>query len=167
MKNITPLTCIAFLLLSITTLTGCHFSAGTNKDLKTGLSSSYYGFSVEDVFLANSSKERLSSNKIPLNSTFLILATGVGNYTLKDGKAYPGCEITIKDKSGKTVGHIDNAMSDISSSGLPPEGATTLSARVTLYPPFVAGETYHVSVRFFDNQNEKNKITADIDIVLQ
>jgi predicted small secreted protein len=154
-------------ILSLIVLSGCNFSVGTNKDLKTGLSTTYNGFRVKEVFLGNMDKQHLSSNKIPLNSTFLIIATDVENYTLKDGKAYPGCEITVKDKAGKVLGHIDDAMADVSRNGLEPEMATTLSARATLSPPFEKGKTYNVAVRFFDKQNEKNKINADIDIVLQ
>nr|WP_067053643.1 hypothetical protein [Mucilaginibacter sp. L294] len=153
--------------LAVILSAGCQFSAGTKKDLKTGLSTSYNGFTVRDVFLANFMAQHLTSNKIPLNSTFLIIATRVENYTLKDGRAYPGCEITIKDKTGKVMGHIDDVMADVSKNGLMPESATTLSARATLRPPFVKGETYHVAVRFFDKQNAKNTINADIDIVLQ
>jgi predicted small secreted protein len=165
MKKTFLLNCSAFILV-VMVLAGCQFSTGVKKDLKTGLATSYNGFKVRDIFFSNIIAQRLTSNKIPLNSTFLIVATGVENYTLKSGRAYPGCEITIKDKTGKVMGHIDDAMADVKN-GLMPESATTLSARATLRPPFVKGETYHVAVRFFDKQNSKNKITADIDIVLE
>jgi len=166
MKKTFILNVFAF-ILSVILLAGCQFSTEVKKDLKTGLTTSYNGFKVRDVFLSNFIAQRLPSNKIPLNSTFLIIATGVENYTLKNGRAYPGCEITIKDKTGKVMGHIDDAMADVKN-GLMPETVTTLSARATLrQPPFVKGETYHVTVRFFDKQNSKNKINADIDIVVE
>lgn len=148
-------------------LSACQFSVGTKKDLKTGLAISYNGFSVEDVFLTNGVRSRLSTNKIPIDSTFSIIATGVGNYKLKDGKAYPGCELTIKDKSGKVMGNAPDLMAEVSRNGLDPAGATTLSATLTLHAPFVAGETYHVTARFFDKENPKNQLTADVNIALQ
>jgi len=147
--------------------TGCHFSVGTRKDFNTGLSMSYNGFAVNDVFLANRAGKHLKSNKVAMDSTFSIVAAGVENYTLKDGKAYPGCELMIKDKSGKVVGSSPDVMADLAKNGLAPEGATTLFATITLHHPFISGETYHVSVRFFDKQNAKNEIKADIDVLLQ
>jgi len=166
MKKRSLLSALIFSVVMLA-LAACNFSVGTNKDLKTGLSTYYNGFRVEEVFLANSAKQHLASNKVPLDSTFLIVANGVENYTLKDGKAYPGCEITITDKTKKIVGHIDDAMADVSVNGLEPALAKVLSARITLHQPFLSGETYHVATRFFDKQNEKNKITGDIDIALQ
>jgi hypothetical protein len=151
--------------LSVLFLAACNFSVGTKKDLKTGLSMSYNGFSVDDVFLADGAGTQLSSNKIPLGSKFLIVANGVEHYTLKDGKAYPGVAITVKDKAGKIMGNIDDVLN--LTNGLDPNGATVLKASLTLSPPFLAGNTYHVSVRFFDKQNAKNKITANADIELQ
>jgi hypothetical protein len=166
MKKTFILNIFAF-ILAVIILSGCHFSVGSNKDLSTGLSSSYNGFSVKDVFLADTAGKHLSSNKIPINSTFFIIANGIGNYTLKNGKAYPGCEITINDKNGKLMGHLPDAMAEISKDGLEPSVAAALSANVTLSPPLVVGEPYHVAIRFFDKENEKNKITADVDVVLQ
>jgi hypothetical protein len=166
MKKSFLLNVFAF-ILSVVVLAGCQPGTETKKDPKTGLSSSYSGFKVRDIFLGNMFAQRLSSNKIALNSNFLIIATGVENYTLKNGRAYPGCEITIKDKTGKVMAHIDDVMAEVSKNGLTPFNASTLSARAALSSPYVKGETYHVAVRFFDRQNEKNKITSDIDIVLQ
>lgn len=154
-----------FIGLSVLFLTACNFSAGTKKDLKTGLSMSYNGFSVDDVILTDAAGTQLSSNKIPLGSKFLIVANGVEHYTLKDGKAYPGVAITVKDKAGKIMGNIDDVLN--LTDGLDPNGATVLKASLTLSAPFVAGNTYHVSVKYFDKQNAKNKITADVDIDLQ
>lgn len=166
MKKTSFLNVFAFALAGFM-LMGCQFSVGTKKDLNTGLSVSYNGFKVDDVFLTNKAGERLSSNKIPISSTIFMVANNVSNYTLRDGKAYPGCEITVKDKSGKILGHIDDAMAAYSKNGVEPASATALSANMTLRPPFLVGETYHVSVRFFDKENAKSKITGDVHIVLQ
>ncbi|MEO6979057.1 MAG: hypothetical protein ABI113_11785, partial [Mucilaginibacter sp.] len=92
---------------------------------------------------------------------------GVENYKLNGGKAYPGCELTLKDKSGKVAGSIPDLFADISKNGLNPTGATTLTAMLTLQHPFVSGETYHITARFFDKEEPKNEIKVDVDVLLQ
>ena len=149
------------------TLTACHFSVGTSKDFNTGLKESHNGFAVSDVFLANKAGQHLSSNKVKMDSTFTIVATGVENYKLNGGKAYPGCELTLKDKTGKVLGSIPDLLADIAKNGLEPTGATALTAMLSLHHPFVSGETYHVTARFFDKYEPKNIITADVDVLLQ
>ena len=149
------------------TLTACHFSVGTSKDFNTGLKESHNGFSVSDVFLANKAGQHLKSNKVKMDSTFIIVATGVGNYKLNGGKAYPGCELTLKDKTGKVMGSVPDLMADIAKNGLEPTGATTLTAMLSLHHPFVSGETYHVAARFFDKEDPKNEIKVDVDVLLQ
>jgi hypothetical protein len=153
--------------LAILFLTSCHFSVGTSKDLNTGLSVSYNGFKIENAYLVNSLNKPLNSNKIPLDSGFAILVRGVENYTLKNGKAYPGCELTIYDKIGKSLGTAPDLMADIAKNGLDPAGATTLSATLTLHEPFKRGEKYHITARFFDKENKKNEIKTNVDVVLQ
>ncbi len=153
--------------LTVIIFAGCHFSAGVKKDLKTGLSVSYNGFEVNEVYLADKAGKPLPNNKVFMDSTFSIIAKGVDNYKLKDGKAYPGCELTIKDKNGKVLGGSPDVMEGIAKDGLIPKNATVLSAILTLHHPFVVGETYHVAARFFDKENAKNELKADIDILLQ
>jgi len=153
---------ITFILL----LAACQFSVGTKKDLKTGLSISYNGFTADDAYLINAAGKRMENNYVPLNTNFSIVVTGVGNYTLKNGKAYPGCEITVKDISGKIMGTLPDVMSNAAKNGFDPANAVTLTATVSMSPPFKIGETYHVIARFFDKQNPKNKLTAEVDVVL-
>ena len=43
-------------------VTACNFSAAPTKDLSTGLSYSYYGFSVEKVVLVDSENSIKSDN---------------------------------------------------------------------------------------------------------
>lgn len=166
MKRISPLafvTCICVTFL----FSACHFSVGTSKDFNTGLKESHNGFTVSNVFLANKAGQHLTSNKVKMDSTFTIVATGVENYKLNDGKVYPGCELTLKDKAGKVLGSIPDLMADLAKNGLVPTGATTLTAMLSLHRPFISGETYHITARFFDKNEPKNVITADVDVLLQ
>lgn len=166
MKNKQLTTLIIFCTVLIF-LSACNFSVGTNKDLKTGLSISYNGFTVKEVYMTDQAGNRLSSNKIPLGSTMHVIANNVGGYTLKDGKAYPGCAITVTDKTGKIMGTLPDVLEEVSKNGLEPANATLLSTDIRLSPPFVVGQTYHLNVRFFDKQNAKSKITADVDLTLE
>ena len=161
------LSCALACCMAIIFLTSCHFSVGTSKDLNTGLSVSYNGFAIEKASLVNSAGKPLKTNKIPLDTGFAIQVTGVENYTLKNGKAYPGCEFTIYDKTGKSLGTAPDLMADIAKNGLDPKGATTLYATLTLHQPFKRGETYHIAARFFDKENKKNEIKTDVNVVLQ
>jgi len=153
--------------LAIILLTGCNFSVGTKKDFNTGLSVSYNGFRIDNAYLVNSSDKQLNTNKIPLDSGFAIQVRGVENYTLKNGKAYPGCELSIFDKTGKSLGTAPDLMAEIAKNGLDPDKATTLSATLTLHEPFKRGEKYHITARFFDKENKKNEIKTSVDVVLQ
>jgi hypothetical protein len=73
---------------SIVLLQACSFSAGTKKDLVTGLSHSYHGFTVDEVLLVGPENTVVNSNKVALDSEIAIVAQGISNYELKDGKAF-------------------------------------------------------------------------------
>ena len=79
----------SFLLLFLSlVISSCQFSKGVKKDLNTGLSASYNGFALDDVYLADENGNRLSNNKITLGSKVLILATGVDYFSEKEGKGH-------------------------------------------------------------------------------
>ena len=80
MQKIYKYVAAALLLVLAAALYGCKggFSKGTKIDMTTGLSASYNGFSLEDIYLATGENDtRISSNKVTLNSKISILATGV------------------------------------------------------------------------------------------
>jgi hypothetical protein len=153
--------------LAIVLFSGCNFSVGTKKDFNTGLKVSYNGFKIDNAYLVNSAGKPLNTNKISLDSGFAIQVTGVENYTLKNGKAYPGCELQIWDKTGKSLGTAPDLMAELTKNGLEPNAATTLSATLTLHEPFKRGETYRIAARFFDKENKKNEIKTDVEVVLK
>ena len=144
MKSILLLTSLSLLLLS------CHFSKGVKKDLGTGLSASYNGFAIEDVYLASGQDDtRLSNNKVTLGDKVSIILTGVDNYAEQNGKVFPGCTIILKDKAGKEILNLPNAFASLTE-GQPKAEASTLKAILTTGDPMVVGETYHLEARFFD-----------------
>ncbi|HEY6435197.1 MAG TPA: hypothetical protein VIY47_01290 [Ignavibacteriaceae bacterium] len=144
----------------------CNFSKGVKKDLATGLSASYNGFAVTDIFLADNSDNRLSSNKIPLGSEIKIIADGVENYVVKEGKVYPGCSIWLTSKDGKELLFVPDAFSDLKDGKVQNE-ARALKALLTTGEPMVAGETYHFKAVFFDKLKKENTITAEVDLLMQ
>lgn len=145
-------------------VTACNFSAGTNKDLSTGLSYSYYGFSVEKVVLVDSENSIKSDNEVVMNSKVAIAVEGLSNYTLKDNKAYPGLQLLVTDKQGSAVVNETDLFSD--TEGYPAEDAAFLRGTVTIGEPMKAGETYHVKVRIWDKNKTDNELTAEVDLVV-
>ena len=159
---------IFFYIVSITlvTLSSCNYSKGVKKDLTTGLSASYNGFGMDDIYLADAEGNRLNNNKIAMGSKIAIMATGVENFVNKDGKVFPGCSILLTDKNKKEVLNLPDAFSDMVS-GTPEAEAKTLQASLNTGNPMVVGETYHLSVRFFDKHKKENEILADVEVLMK
>jgi len=160
MKNLKMI----FFLIPII-ISSCNFSKGVKKDLSTGLSASYNGFSIDDIYLAKE-ELRLNSNIISLGSKINITVTGVNNFAEKNGKVFPGCTIILTDKAGKEILNLPDAFADMVN-GTTAAEAKTLLATLTTGDPMVAGETYHLKTRFFDKNKKENEIIADIDLLVK
>jgi predicted small secreted protein len=154
----------ALIVLLTITLFSCNFSKGVKKDLSNGLSTSWNGFAVEDVYLTVDGK-RLSNNKISLGKEVLIVANGVENFKEKDGKVYPGCSILLTDKAGKEILNLADAFADMKD-GVAADKANALTATLNTGNPMIVGETYHLKTRFFDKMKAENEIVSTIDIVM-
>lgn len=156
---------VLYLALSILLIScGGNFSKGVKKDMNTGLTSSYNGFAVDDIYLTDEKGNKLSSNTITLGSELLVVASGVENYTLENGKAYPGCTIILTDKNKKEILNLPDAFADLKD-GLAPDQATELKATLTTGDPMQAGETYQLYVHFYDKKNTTSAITSTVDII--
>jgi len=155
------------LLLSLSlVITSCQFSKGVKKDLNTGLSASYNGFSLDDIYLADENGNRLGDNKITLGSKILVLATGVDHFSEKEGKVFPGCRIMLTDKNKKEILNLPDAFADMTN-GTTAAEAKTLQASLNTGKPMVTGETYHLSVRFYDKNKKENEIVSNVDLVMK
>jgi hypothetical protein len=150
--------------IAITLFTSCNFSKGVKKDLTTGLSTSYNGFAIEDIYLTVDDN-KLSSNKIAMGKVVNIIADGVDNYTIKDGKVFPGCTIILTDKAGKEILKVEDAFADMSA-GIDQAKASLLTATLNTGNPMIVGETYHLKTRFFDKQNKESEILSNVDILM-
>lgn len=143
----------------------CQFSKGVKKDLVTGLTSSYNGFAVENIYLSVDGN-KLNTNIIALGKQVVLIADGVDYYEVKDGKVYPGCRIILTDKAGKEILNLPDAFAE-QTNGLEKDKAASLSATLTTGSPMQAGETYHLNVRFFDKNKKENEIVSNVDLVMK
>ena len=156
-----------FLLFSLSLLiSSCQFSKGVKKDLNTGLSTSYNGFTLDDIYLADESGKRLNDNTIPMGSKVLLIATGVDYFSEKEGKVFPGCSIILVDKYKKEILNLPDAFANMKE-GLPTREAKTLQAQLNTGNPMSVGETYHLAVRFFDKNKKENEIVSNADLVMK
>jgi hypothetical protein len=141
----------------------CSFSAGTNKDLATGLSFSYSGFRVGQVALIGPDNAVMTNNEVVLNSQIVVIVEGLSNYELKDGKAFPGMMMTVTDKAGVAVISEADLFSE-GKEGYPPTDAAVLRGTITIGNPMVSGETYHAKIRIWDKVKPENELTAEVDL---
>jgi len=152
-------------LLMVLVMTGCNFSKGTKKDLRTGLSFNYSGFMVKDVLLIDPANQPMTDNKVQLNTQVAIVALGVNNYGLKDGKVFPGMMLLVTDPTGTPVLKAEDLFAG--DQGHPPASATELRGDITIGKPMAAGQTYHVKVRIWDKVNTENELNAETDLFVQ
>jgi hypothetical protein len=159
---------IAFFLFTIALmlLMACNYSKGVKKDLTTGLSASYNGFGIDDIYLTDADGNRLNNHTIVMGTKIAIVATGVDHFVTKEGKAFPGCRIVLTDKNKKEVLNLPDAFSDMVN-GTTEAESKTLQASLNTGNPMLVGETYHLSVRFFDKHKAENEIVADVDILMK
>jgi hypothetical protein len=146
-------------------LWSCNFSAGTKKDLATGLSYSYHGFGVDEVLLVGPDNVAQRNNEVLLNTKIAIVAQGITNYELKDGKAFPGLMLRVTDKNDHAV--IDEADLFANTEGYSPADASALRGSITIGNPMKSGEEYHVTMRVWDKTKLDNELTADVDVVVK
>ncbi|NJO03621.1 MAG: hypothetical protein HC880_19795 [Bacteroidia bacterium] len=136
------------------------FSAGTKKDISTGLATSWKGLHVEDAYLMDlKTKERINSNEVTQGDEIAIVVTGVDNLTESEGKVAPGLDISVTDPSGKEV----LGAKDILSNEFAKDDVNLLQATLTVGNPLQSGNTYHMKARFYDKKGE-GEITSEIDL---
>ncbi|MDN3581537.1 hypothetical protein [Mucilaginibacter flavus] len=156
---------IITLILTCILFAGCNFSSGFKTDFATGLSYKYKGFNLQNVLLIDAANNRMSSNKVPLNTKMAIVALGISNYGQKDGKVYPGMMLVVTDKTGKAVLNAPDLFEG--APGYPPANASELRGDITVANPIISGQTYHLKVHIWDKVTAGNEINAEADLVVQ
>lgn len=135
------------------------FSKGVKADLMTGAKTSYNGFAVENVYVVDAEDNQLNDNKVPINSKFSIVFEGIENYTLKEGKAFPGLALEVTDEVGGFILDEADLLSN-STEGFDPETASVLRGTITVGEPMEIGKTYRCKVRVFDKNSEAEIVTT-------
>jgi len=143
----------------------CNFSKGIKTDLVTGITTSYNGFAIEQISVVDGDDNQLSKSEVALDSKFSIVYEGIENYTLKDGKAFPGLSLHVTDAAGNDIlNEVDLFASSVD--GYSPTDASVLRGSVTVGDPMKAGETYHCKMRVFDKQNPESEIVSELDFTV-
>ena len=146
------------LILLTTILSGCNFSKGIKTDLTTGLTYSYNGFRIDKAIVVNNNKP-VQGKKHPINSKLGVILQGVKNYTVEDGKVYPGCSLEVTDEAGNIVLHNDDIFEGTEATK---EEASALSISVTLGNPIVAGNNYMLKAHVYDKKKPENAIDIEL-----
>ncbi|MFT4094057.1 MAG: hypothetical protein QM640_10485 [Niabella sp.] len=158
---------ILFLAVGLLLLAACNFSAGTKKDLRTGLSYHYTGLQVNDVYLSDSAGGKLPGNEVPYNSRVGLVVAGISGFMQNNGKVFPGFVIDITDKDGNRI--IADTPPDLfaQNSGFTEREASILLGSVKIVAPLKTGATYHLKGHLWDKNNSDNTVDAEAEIVVK
>ncbi len=142
-----------------------NFSKGAKLDGATGAKTRYNGFSIESVYIVDSTDTPMDDNRISLDNTFAIVYEGIDGYTLENGNAFPGLSLQVTDAAG---GYILNEpdLFGGSTDGYDPGAAAVLRGTVTTGKPMKRGETYHCVMRIFDKRNAESEIVTEMDFTI-
>jgi hypothetical protein len=143
-------------------LLACSFSAGTKTDLKTGLSYTYNGFTLDEVYFVDSDNQPLSSNEVALGSTVALVAQGIGNFELENNKAFPGLSLEVIGKDGEQVLAWEDLLKE--TEGYSAEEASVLRGALTVGSPLEAEKQYTLRVTIWDKKRPENKIVAQVPL---
>ncbi len=108
---------IIFGALIMALLLAFSCSVGVKKDLLSGLSIKYNGFTVAESYLVKNDK-RTTDVKIKGGEKMSLVFTGVSGFKAVEGMAYPGASILVVDNKGKTVLDIADLFSSYDSTGV-------------------------------------------------
>ncbi len=151
-----------FILATCLALYSCSggFNKGIKKDLSTGLTAAYNGFSVNEVYLMLDG-QRAGSNKVVLGKKVVVVANGVDYFGVEKGKVFPGCSIILADKSGTELLNLPDAFEHLKG-GISANEASTLQAELNTGQPMLVGEKYLLKIRFYDRITKENEIKAEV-----
>lgn len=120
---------------------------GVNKDLGTGLTTSYTGIKPARSMLVMND-EVLNHNDIPIGESFQLINDQVDGLVEKDGKVSVGCSLRITDKNGKVI--MDQPDLFKSKDVFEKKDARMLRCTISTGEPMEWEELYDVKVVFWD-----------------
>lgn len=157
MKNTLVWIVIAMLALSC--------SVGTRKDLVTGMSISYNGFSVGEANLVNGDNQVTTSNEVSMGEKMAIVVNDVEGYQEKEGRVFPVLDLLVTDKDGGVA--LEGSDILASDEGYLPEDASVLRGTITVGNPMRSGETYHAKMTITDKLKPESVITVEVDLIVK
>ncbi len=143
-----------------------NFSKGVKVDGATGANTRYNGFSVESVYIVDSTDTPMGDNVISLDNTFAIVYEGIEGYTLENGMAFPGLSLQVTDAAGGFILNEGDLFAN-GTDGYDPDAAAILRGTVTTGKPMKPGETYRCVMRVFDKKNAESEIVTEMDFTIQ
>ena len=142
----------------------CNFS-NQEKNPSTGLSIESDGLSYEKAYLVGPDNTPKNTNQVNLGSNTSIVIEGIENYEPEGGRVFPGLMLTVTDKEGITV--INEADLLNNEKGYQLSDAATVSGIIKVGEPMKSAQTYHVKMIVWDKNKPYNKLTAEIDLIVQ
>lgn len=136
------------------------FSKGIKKDLMTGLSVTYDGFTIDEAVLLDSNGQTLSSNQVGLESKIKIKITGLDGFHAINGQVFPGASILVTDTNQVAILDEKELFSEYDSTGCSIEDSRTITLSVTVGDPMQEGNLYIWKSRVWD---KKGKAYLDIN----
>jgi hypothetical protein len=151
-----PVAIIAFVFASCEV----NMSAGTHKDLNTGLTTSYKNMEPAKTFMVMND-EVINHTDIPLGESFLIVNEQVDGLKVRDGKFSVGCSLQIKNEADSVLLFIPDLFEgkDVFEK---PE-AVQLKCTINTGAPMQWDETYTATVRFWDKYGD-GMLTNEVKI---
>ena len=132
---------------------------GVDKNLNTGMVTSYKGFKPSRSVLVMNDEE-LNHTDIPIGEQFVIINEGISGLTVKDGKVSVGCALTITDSAGKVL--MNEADLFAGNNEYHKDSLKLLRCTVSTGEPMKWEEKYNVTVVFTDKFGKgslENKVT--------
>jgi hypothetical protein len=161
MKNFVAFIAICFVAVA------CNFSAGTRKDLMSGMSINYNGFSVGESYLVNGQNQKTTSNEVAVGETIALVVEGIDGYELKEGRSFPVLDLLVTDMDGNTALKGDDVLGTQAGEGVDPNDAAILRGTITVGAPMKSGETYHAKMKIWDKLKPESVINLEVDLVVK
>ncbi len=132
-----------------------QFSKGIKKDLKTGLSLSYDGFTVEESVLIDADGNPLNTNQVKMNEPIRIRVNGIDGFKAVNGRVFPGASILVTDRSARqTILDEPDLFTGYNAEGCSPEDAGTVTLTVTVGDPIVPDSIYIWKSSIWDKKGQ-------------
>lgn len=133
--------------------------AGIDKNLNTGMTTTYSGMKPTRSFLVMNDEE-LNHTDIPIGEQFMVVNEGITGLTVKGGKVAVGCALTIADSTGKLLMNEPDLFKG--NNEYPADSLRMLRCTVSTGEPMKWEEKYLVTVVFTDKYGKgrlENKVT--------